>query len=236
MSVAVVPESAVGAGARSRQRAAGRPRPAVAAACRLVGSALARSLFSVRVIGAGNVPRTGPVLLAGNHSGFLDGPLLYLLAPRQCAVLAKSEIFVGVWRRLWGWLEVVPVHRGTADRAALRTALGVLQRDGALAVFPEGTRGTGRLESVTDGVAWLALRSGAQVVPVALHGTTRAVPAGTWVPRLRTPVTLTFGAPVEVRADGDPRARSTVRATAEQLRVALLAHVDRGPGPDGAGR
>ena len=200
-------------------------RPAVAAACRAVGSGLARALFAVRLEGTEHVPRTGPVLLAGNHSGFLDGPLLFLLAPRRTAVLAKSEIFVGPWPRLWAWLDVVPVQRGTADRSALRAGLAVLQRGGALAVFPEGTRGSGRLESVTPGLAWLALRSGAQVVPVALSGTAEALPRGTWRPRLRAPVVLRFGSPVTVDAVGDPRARRTVDAAAEQLRQALLTHV-----------
>jgi 1-acyl-sn-glycerol-3-phosphate acyltransferase len=209
-----------------RRRSVGRPRPAVAAACRAVGTVVARTLFSVRVEGREHVPATGPVLLAGNHSGFLDGPLVFLLAPRRAAMLAKAEIFVGVWPRLWGWLDVIPVHRGAPDRAALRAGLAVLERDGALVVFPEGTRGSGRLESTTDGLAWLALRSHAQVVPVCLTGTATAIPRGTWRPRLRAPITLRFGAPLPLEVTGDPRARSTVRVAAEQLRNGLLLHVD----------
>lgn len=206
-------------------------RPAVAAVCRVVGSALAKALFAVRVEGTEQVPRHGPVLLAGNHSGFLDGPLVFLLAPRRTGVLAKSEIFVGPWPRLWAWLDVVPVHRGTADRSALRAGLAVLTGGGALTVFPEGTRGTGTLDSVTDGVAWLALRSGADVVPVAISGTAQAVPRGSWRPRLRTPVTVRFGPPLRLHAPGDPRARSTVRAVAEQVRAQLLDHVAGVTGP-----
>ncbi|MFP5220093.1 MAG: lysophospholipid acyltransferase family protein [Actinomycetes bacterium] len=197
----------------------------VSAACRLLGGALARTLFAVRVEGGEHVPAGGPVLLAGNHSGFLDGPLVFLLAPRRTGVLAKSEIFVGPWPRLWGWLDVVPVHRGTADRSALRAALAVLTRGGALTVFPEGTRGSGSLDTVTDGVAWLALRSGADVVPVALSGTAEALPRGTWRPRLRARVTLRFGPPLAIDTSGDPRTRSTVRAVAEQIRVQLVEHV-----------
>ncbi|HWH27345.1 MAG TPA: lysophospholipid acyltransferase family protein [Mycobacteriales bacterium] len=198
---------------------------AVATACRLVGGALARALFAVRVEGAEHVPAHEPVVLAGNHTGFLDGPLVFLLAPRRTGVLAKAEIFVGPWPRLWARLDVVPVHRGTPDRAALRAGLAVLTGGGALTVFPEGTRGSGSLDSVTDGVAWLALRSGADVVPVALSGTAQALPRGTWRPRLRTPVTIRFGAPLRIHPVGDPRARSTVRTAAEQIRAHLLRHV-----------
>jgi 1-acyl-sn-glycerol-3-phosphate acyltransferase len=210
---------------------AARPSPVVTAACRLTGSLIARALFAVRVEGTAHVPARGPVLLAGNHSGFLDGPLLFLLSPRRTAVLAKNEIFVGPWPRLWALLDVLPVRRGTADRSALRAGLAVLERGGALAVFPEGTRGSGRLDSVTPGIAWLALRSGAEVVPVALSGTAEAVPRGTWRPKLRAPVVLRFGPPVRVDVSGDPRARSTVDAAAEQLRLALRAHVDAAVAP-----
>lgn len=209
----------------ARRRARGRSRPAVASSCRWVGHRLARALFAVRVTGAHHVPPSGPVLLAGGHTGLLDGPLLFLLSPRRTALLAKAEIFVGPWPRLWGWLDVLPVHRGSADRAALKAGLSVLERGGALAVFPEGTRGTGRLEQVADGLAYLALRSGAPVVPVAFTGTQQALPKGSARPRLRTPVHLAFGPPVHLPSSGDPRARSTVRAAAEQLRLALVDHL-----------
>ena len=217
--------TSVAAASPARRRARGCPRPAVAHACRALGSRLARSLFAVRVTGLEHVPATGPVLLAGGHSGLLDGPLVFLLAPRRTALLAKSDIFVGPWPRLWGWLEVLPVHRGSADRTALKGGLSVLQAGGALTVFPEGTRGSGRLDEISDGLAYLALRSGAPVVPLSLTGTQRALPVGSARPRLRTPVHLAFGPPVHLPEGGDPRARSTVRAAAEHLRAALVVHL-----------
>jgi 1-acyl-sn-glycerol-3-phosphate acyltransferase len=171
---------------------AGRPSPLLVAACRGVGRAVARSPFSIRASGTEHVPRCGPVLLAGDHSGLLDGPLVYLLAPRPTAALAKTEIFVGGRPRLRRRLGVLPVHRGRADRAALR--------------------------------------SGAPVVPVALSGTAAAVPRGTWKPRLRAPITLAYGRPLHVDVPGDPRARSTVRAAAEQLRLGLVAHLHESRG------
>lgn len=208
-----------------RRRATGTTKPAVVRGVRLVGRGLASSILRLRVEGAHHVPATGAVLLAGNHSGILDGPLVFFVSPRPTRLLTKSEVFVGGWARACGWLGLIPVHRGQADRAALQAGLACLAGGGALGVFPEGTRGTGGLQQVADGLAYLALRSGAAVVPLAVHGTGAALPRGHRVPRFRAPVRVVFGPAVQLNIAGDPRARSTVRAAAEQLRLALQDHL-----------
>jgi 1-acyl-sn-glycerol-3-phosphate acyltransferase len=211
--------------APARRRARGAHRPRVVAVGRWWGQRVARVLFRLEVTGAEHVPAHGPVLLAGNHSGFVDGPLVFLVTPRPAALLAKSGIFAGPGAYVFGWLGLVPVHRGVADREALRAGLAVLAAGRPLGVFPEGSRGTGTLESISDGVAYLALRSGAPVVPVAVLGTADAWPRGPLVPRTRTRVRVAFGPPLVVAGVGDPRARRTVAAAAEQLRVGLVAHL-----------
>lgn len=211
--------------AATRRTATGRRRPLVVGGVRAAGAGLAHVLLRVEVVGRHHVPADGAVLLAGNHSGLLDGPLVFFFAPRPAVLLTKSEIFVGGWRRPLGWLGLVPVHRGTADRAALQATLAELAAGGVVGVFPEGTRGTGSLEQVADGLAYLAVRSGAPVVPIAVTGTAAALPKGKVLPRFRAPVRVSFGAPVVLTVDGDPRARRTVRAAAEQLRVALVDHL-----------
>lgn len=210
-----------------RRRATGTPKPTVIRGVRLVGTGLARGVLSLQIIGAHHVPLTGPVLIAGNHSGILDGPLVFFLSPRPASLLTKSEVFVGFWARACGWLALIPVHRGTADRAALKSGLAILEGGGALGVFPEGTRGSGSFDTIADGLAYLALRSGAPIVPVAVHGTGTALPRGRRLPRFRAPVRLEYGAPIHLTASGDPRARSTVRDAAEQLRLALVDHLQR---------
>ena len=209
----------------ARRRATGTLKPPVRSAVRAVGTGLAHSVLSLEVCGTEHVPATGPVLLAGNHSGILDGPLVFFVSPRPASLLTKSEVFVGPWARACGWLGLIPVHRGQADRAALQAGLAHLAGGGALGVFPEGTRGSGGFDSITDGLAYLALRSGAPVVPIAVSGTGDALPKGKALPKLRAPVRIVFGAPVTVEPTGDRRARSTVRDAAEQLRLALLAHL-----------
>ena len=187
---------------------------------------LVRRVFRLTVIGADQVPVSGAVLLAGNHSGILDGPLVYAVSPRPASFLTKAELFVGPLARALGWLGQISVHRGQPDRAALKAGLAVLARGEALGVFPEGTRGSGMLDQTTDGLAYLALRSGARVVPVAVYGTAVALPRGTGRPRWGAPITVVFGAPVTLTVTGDPRARRTVKEAAEQLRLELVAHLD----------
>ena len=200
------------------------------AATRATGSVVASGLLRLEVTGRHLVPTTGPVLLAGNHSGLLDGPLVYLLSPRPVAMLAKSELFVGRWPPVLDALGLVPVHRGTPDRTALQRGLAHLQDGGALCVFPEGTRGSGDLAQIADGLAYFALRSGAAVVPVAVTGTAQAWPKGALLPRLRAPVHVAFGAPIALTVEGDPRARRTLSTAAEQLRLALLDHLQASTG------
>ncbi len=208
-----------------RRWSTGGRKPWLVTASRPFGVTLFRTLFRVEVQGGEHVPRTGPVLLAGNHTGFLDGPLVYALSPRSATFLAKSELFVGPLARALGWLGQIPVHRGHPDRAALRAGLAVLQAGGALGVFPEGTRGSGTLEQVSDGLGYLALRSGAPIVPVAVLGTAAAMPKGSRLPRWRAPVRLVFGPPFALAVEGDPRTRRTVGAAAEQIRLVMVAHL-----------
>lgn len=207
-------------------RSVGRPRPWLVRGCRAVGSRLAATVFRLSLDGRDLVP-DGPYLLAANHAGILDGPLTFLLAPRPTLFLVKSEMYEGIWARPLSWLNQVPVHRGRPDREALRRALGELAAGRPVGVFPEGTRGSGEFADIQHGLAYLAVRSGVPVVPVAVLGTAEALPRGRVLPRWRAPVRLVFGRPITPHLEGDPRARSTVAAAAEQLRAALVAHLEQ---------
>ncbi|MEP6481875.1 MAG: lysophospholipid acyltransferase family protein [Rhodoglobus sp.] len=165
---------------------------------------VARLLFRPRIIGARNVPRSGPVLIASNHLSFIDSVVITLVAPRSVSFLAKSDYFTGTGFR--GWLSrafftgigAIPVERsaGQAAQDALNSGLHVLEHGDAFAIYPEGTRSRdGRLYRGRTGVAWLALTSGAPVVPVALTGTEHIQPPGSSRIHLAR-VTVQFGIPV----------------------------------------
>jgi 1-acyl-sn-glycerol-3-phosphate acyltransferase len=182
-------------------------------------------VFRVRVRGLEHLPRTGAVLVAGNHTGFLDGPIVFMMLPRPSVFLVKSELYTGPWAKVLAFARQIPIRRGAPDRTGLTRALSVLAAGGVLGVFPEGTRGEGKLETIQHGIGFLALRAGCPVVPVVCTGTAEALPKGRLLPKWRAPVDVVFGPAFQIEVDGNPRARSTVAAAAEQVRTHLLAHL-----------
>jgi 1-acyl-sn-glycerol-3-phosphate acyltransferase len=192
---------------------------------RRIANRVVRTVFRLRVTGVENLPADGPVLLAGNHSGFLDGPLVYMVLPRQAAFLVKSELERGPFRRILDFAMQIPIHRGTPDRTALQTGLAILRDGGVLGMFPEGTRGEGGLAAIQPGIGYLALHGNVPILPVVTRGTAEALPKGRLLPRWRAPIEIVFGKPFRLDVPGDPRARSTVSRATEQVRQHLLAHL-----------
>jgi len=184
---------------------------------------LVRSAWQVRVTGAELVPADGPVILAPNHLGFIDGPLLFGVAPRPVHTLAKHEMFRGPVGWVLRSVGQIPVDRDQPDRDVLHAVLGVLAAGRAVAVYPEGTRGAGDFSELRPGLAWFALRSGAPVVPVVFLGSgARGRTLGS-LPRLRSRLDVVFGAPVRVESDGR-RSRAALHDAGDRLRAALVAH------------
>src|SRR5215813_365322 len=130
----------------------------------------------LRVTGWDHVPPTGPVLLVSNHLGPTDTLPIGVYLRRQVRIMAKSEIFH--WPVLgWiaRWARAIPIRRGESDRKALRIASLLLAAGECVLVFPEGTyrepSEPPAMLPVKTGAAWLALRTGAAVVPVGIWGT-----------------------------------------------------------------
>ena len=189
---------------------------------RRIAKLLGHGLARIEVTGLERIPRTGGVLLAANHRAYVDGPLLYGVLPRPTVFFVKDEVFRGVVGRVLRRIGQIPVRRGTVERAPLVAALGTLAAGGIVGVFPEGSRGTGDIDDVRRGIAYLAVRSGCPVLPVACHGTP-AIGRRT-VLRRRPRVTVTIGPPIPL-APTDRASRRTVAAAAEGVRLALAAHV-----------
>ncbi|RGE24188.1 1-acyl-sn-glycerol-3-phosphate acyltransferase [Leucobacter sp. wl10] len=200
-----------------------------------IGRAVLRPLlrlrFRPRIAGREHVPPAGPVLLVSNHLSGLDTILIPSFSPRKVQFLAKASLFHS---RLGGWffrqIGAIPVHReaSSAAQAALDAGREVLAAGNVFAVFPEGSRSRdGRLYRGRAGAAWMALETGAAVVPVGLVGTNRKLSdPETGRP---DPVAVRFGPPVPLDdLAGMPAGRARREAT-ERIMAAIQALTGQQP-------
>jgi 1-acyl-sn-glycerol-3-phosphate acyltransferase len=188
-------------------------------------------IFRPDVQGLEHIPSTGPVILASNHLSFSDSIFTPLIVNRRVTFVAKAEYFTGkglkgrLTRMFFVGTGTIPVDRsgGQAAQAALDTQLRVLKSGNIAGIYPEGTRSPdGRLYRGKTGVARLALRSGAPVVPIAHLNTDEIQPTGRLIPRIRR-VRMRIGAPLDFAryADrlGDRRAE---RAITDEIMYELM--------------
>lgn len=176
-----------------------------------------------RVVGAENVPRTGPLIVCPSHSGTLDPPLVPAFAPRSDSwSMAKSEYFKGgIVEVLFRWYHAFPVVRHTADRAALKRSFDLLKAGHALIIYPEGTRvESGVLANPEPGAGFIAQKAGCLVVAVGLSGTRECLPKGAHWPR-RVPVTVTFGKPFLVASKRPDGTRVSHQEAADAIMVEI---------------
>ena len=212
-------------------------------------SPLARAVWRPEVSGLHHIPATGPVIIASNHLSFIDSFAIPIVVPRQVSFLAKDEYFTGtgvagtLQRHFFEGTGAIPVdrHSSRAAQESLDAALEVLRAGRAFGIYPEGTRSRdGRLYRGRTGVAWLALTSGAPVVPVGLRGTQDVQPVGSNRPR-RARVTMRFGPALDPAAYADlPAGRARRELTdAVMDAIAELSGQERAEGynelPPGAG-
>jgi 1-acyl-sn-glycerol-3-phosphate acyltransferase len=199
-------------------------------ALELTVSPTLRTVFRPEVSGVANVPRTGAVIIAGNHVSFADEVFTPLAARRQVMYLAKAEYFTtpGLRGRVvsgfMGGMGQVPVERGDmrAAAASVDVCIDVLRDGRAFGIYPEGTRSPdGRLYRFRTGVARIALRTGVPVVPVGLVGTDDVLPSGARRWR-RRPVAVRFGLPLDFSGHPeDERKARVLREVTEMIRHAV---------------
>lgn len=202
------------------------PSAAGAAVGRRIGIGLMYGLWKPRVLGGWRVPSAGPVILAVNHAHNLDGPMLMGTAPRPVHFLIKKEAFIGPLDPFLRGIGQLKVDRTSADRAAITSALGVLERGGVLGIFPEGTRGEGNFASLRAGLAYFAVRSGAPIVPVAVLGSAeRRSRVVRGLPPLRGRVDVVFGDAFEAGDGSGRRTRKALDEATVRIQERLTTHL-----------
>jgi 1-acyl-sn-glycerol-3-phosphate acyltransferase len=178
---------------------------------------------SLRVDPPAGFPLNGPLLVVCNHLSNIDPFLFGGFAPGALFCITKRELFsnpVSSW--VMGGCNCFPIDRGTADRRALRTALDALSRKRRLLIFLEGTRSaTPGMRRAEAGVGFLARRSGALILPVAVWGTEAALGRGHTLPK-RVPIRFRYG-PVFRLPDLAPGERRDDQMTADLIGTRIAA-------------
>jgi 1-acyl-sn-glycerol-3-phosphate acyltransferase len=184
----------------------------------------------LHAIGAEFCPAKGPLIIVANHLGLLDPIAVAALVRRRVHILAKAEIFE--WPVLGGIARacgIVPVRRGAADREAMRALVELLRAGECVLVMPEGTYPKAPLPAAMlrarSGAAFLAVHTGARVLPVAVTGTERV-----WSPRRgwhfgqRPRVIITYGEPYAPSTTGVGSAKAAFESIADEMgrRIAAL--------------
>jgi 1-acyl-sn-glycerol-3-phosphate acyltransferase len=182
--------------------------------------------WAIRTYGESNVPSHGPVILAANHIGWLDGPVLFLKAPRPAHALVKRELFVGKTGRFLTAAAQIQVNRRGNDVGALRTAAEALLAGQVVIIYPEGTRGDGEFRTVKGGAAWLALVSGAPVVPVAIFGTRPSGGHKDARPDKGAVIDVVYGEAISFPKTPWPRTADAIASTTDRIAQHLRDHLD----------
>ena len=176
--------------------------------------------WRLKVDGAEHVPRTGAFVVAPVHRSNVDTPLVACITRRRLGFMGKDSMWkIKPIGRFFTALGSFPVHRGTADREALRRTVEVLGSGQAVVIFPEGTRQSGPLvQPLFEGAAYVAVKTGVPIVPVGIGGSEAAMPKGS---KMIKPVKvhIVVGEPLypPTVPDGERAPRRVVKELTDQL-------------------
>jgi 1-acyl-sn-glycerol-3-phosphate acyltransferase len=188
---------------------------------RIVTSLLSWIVFRARTIDADNVPSSGPAILAPNHFSFMDHFFLGAAIRRKVRFMAKSQLFKRPMQFVFSHGGVFPVRRGHRDEEAFVTAEQILANGGVVAMYCEGGRSrSGQIGDVArPGIGRLALESGAPIVPVAVHGSSRV---RNWRHLQFPKVTVQYGEPFAYERVAEPT-REQQQAVADAILAEIRA-------------
>jgi len=176
-----------------------------------------------QVEGQENIPESGPGILLINHIAFIDPIVVLHVLKRDIVPMAKIEVYdypvIGIFPHLWG---VIPVRREEVDRRAIQQSLEVLDAGELVLVAPEGTRGP-ELKQGKEGIAYIASRSSAPIIPVAIDGTI-GFPALRFTKAWRGPgASVRFGHPFRFRPEYQHAGRDQLRLMTDEAMYVVSA-------------
>jgi len=159
-----------------------------------------RLFFDLKVSGLENIPQSTKIILAGNHTSLMDGVIVAAAYPRKVYFMAAESVFKhafwGFFARQFGF---IPVKKEGANKEAIKEAIRILEGRSTLGIFPEGhITSDGKLDEGKKGVAIIALKTGASIVPFAIEGAYYAWPILKKYPK-RHPVEIRFSKPLDIK-------------------------------------
>lgn len=157
----------------------------------------ARLFFQMRVVNPERMIEHGPLILAVNHTSFIDPPLAGICSRRSVYYLARKTLlkwpFFGP---LFPAMNVIPVERDGNDMSALREVIKKIREGNGVVLFPEGTRSPdGNLQAGRAGIGLVIAKTGAPVLPMRIFGAFEAFPKNAKFPHF-SPVTVVIGEPL----------------------------------------
>ena len=200
---------------RFYERARTRAPNAMYEVVRMVTTMYGLIFFRVSCISSDKVPQSGPVIIAPNHFSHMDHFFVAAFIRRKVRFMAKSQMFKRPLQFVYTHGGVFPVRRGARDERAMEVARTILDRGGVLTMYCEGGRSrTGELaERAKPGIGKLALETGAPIVPVAIHGSSKV---RNWRKLQFPKVVVQYGDPIRFEQVAEP-ARDQAQVAADEV-------------------
>lgn len=153
---------------------------------KLLSLIILKLVFRLKITGSENMPKTGPFIIVANHSSLLDGFVLVSSVKHKITFMSAAYLFkmpyIGIFFRGIG---AIPVENKKNDINSIKQAIKILQAGGVLGIFPEGGINHQKNDfSPKAGAAYLAIKTGVPIIPVAIKGADKVLPAGIKFPRL----------------------------------------------------
>lgn len=177
--------------------------------------AYCKIVYRMKVVGKENIPKSGQVIICGNHKSFLDPPAIEVTCGRYTRFLAKEELTRHKFLKFLGYVfDAILVKRDSKEVTAIKESLKTLKNGDCLALFPEGTRnGLAKGEDVKDGAAFFAVRSGAPVIPCGLKGGEK----GNWK------LIITYGKPLDFSKYKGAKDKETLDKVTNEIMKSILS-------------
>lgn len=168
-----------------------------------IGIMLLKVFYRIQVENRGQIPLKGPLIVTANHFSYMDPIVLQSVFPRRISFMMTELYYEGRGKWFFKLLHCICVKEEGSNIAALKEGIAVLKKNNVLGIFPEGgVSREGRLQEGNPGIGFLAVKSGAPIIPAFISGTYEALPKGAKIPKISR-IKVIFGRPITFKKIAD---------------------------------